>query len=199
MSIAVIAGLGNPGTEYVGTRHNIGFVIVDALAASLAGTWKQEKKFHAETAKVSLAGQPVTLLKPTTYVNDSGRSLGAWLRFYRQPVNGAVVVYDEINLELARLKLATQGSAGGHNGIASLLQEVGDGFIRYRIGIGGKGHPAMDLKDWVLGKFTPEEQALIDTQLPSYLDGLHLLSRLGPEATMNQLNTRTPPPSESTP
>lgn len=190
MSIAVIAGLGNPGKEYDGTRHNIGFAVVDALAAKLGVSWKLEKKFHAETAKVSLAGQPIVLMKPQTYVNESGRALGAWLRFHRKPTAAAAVVYDEINLELARLKLSVSGSAGGHNGIGSLLLEAGDGFVRYRIGVGGKSHPAMDLKDWVLGKFTAEEQAAIDARMPDYLNGLDLLVKLGPQAAMNQLNSK---------
>lgn len=190
MSIAVIVGLGNPGPEYVGTRHNIGFAVVDALAAQLGASWKLDKKFHAETVKVSLTGQPVVLMKPQTYVNDSGRAVGAWLRFHRKPTAAATVIYDEINLDLGRLKLSISGSAGGHNGISSLLSEAGEGFVRYRIGIGSKGHPEMDLKDWVLGKFTAEEKGVIETQMPNYLSGLNLLHKQGIETAMNQLNTR---------
>ncbi|MBC2592830.1 aminoacyl-tRNA hydrolase [Ruficoccus amylovorans] len=191
MSIAVIVGLGNPGPEYSGTRHNIGFAVVDALATEQGAAWKNEKRFQAETAKVSLAGQSVVLMKPLTYVNDSGRALGAWLRFHRQPASAAIVAYDEINLELGRLKLSLNGSAGGHNGISSLLRDAGAGFLRYRIGIGGKSHPAMDLKDWVLGRFTEAENALITARMPDYLKGLHLLLSRGVETAMNQLNTRS--------
>jgi len=136
MSIAVIAGLGNPGAEYVGTRHNVGFDVIDALAAECGVSWKLEKKFSAETARITLAGQSVVLMKPQTYVNDSGRALGAWLRFFRKPASQAAVVYDEINLDLGRLKLSTRGSAGGHNGIASLLSEAGDGFVVTSSGAG---------------------------------------------------------------
>ncbi len=191
MSIAVIAGLGNPGTEYCGTRHNVGFAVVDALATEQGAAWKTEKKFQAETAKVTLSGQPVVLMKPLTYVNESGRALGAWLRFHRQSATAAAVVYDEINLDLGRLKLSVNGSAGGHNGIASLLRDAGAGFVRYRIGIGGKSHPAMDLKDWVLGKFTETEKAVLTARMPDYLNGLHVLLQRGVEAAMNQLNTRS--------
>ena len=190
MSIAVIAGLGNPGAEYVGTRHNVGFDVIDALAAECGVSWKLEKKFSAETARITLAGQSVVLMKPQTYVNDSGRALGAWLRFFRKPASQAAVVYDEINLDLGRLKLSTRGSAGGHNGIASLLSEAGDGFVRYRIGIGGKIHPEMDLKDWVLGRFTESERATVTSRMPDYLSGLRLLVRVGAEAAMNQLNSQ---------
>ncbi len=192
MSIAVIVGLGNPGAEYGGTRHNIGFDVLDALAADCGVSWKLEKKFQAETAKVSLGGQTIVLMKPQTYVNDSGRALGAWLRFFRKPTSQAAVVYDEINLDLGRLKLSTRGSAGGHNGIASLLSDAGDGFIRYRIGISGKAHPEMDLKDWVLGKFTESERTVINARMPDYLSGLRLLARVGAEAAMNQLNSQKP-------
>lgn len=191
MSIAVIAGLGNPGTEYNGTRHNIGFAVVDALAAEQGAAWKKEKKFQAETAKVSLAGEPVVLMKPLTYVNESGRALGAWLRFHRLTPAAAAVIYDEINLDLGRLKLSVNGSAGGHNGIASLLRDAGAGFLRYRIGIGSKTHPAMDLKDWVLGRFTEAENAVLTTRMPDYTKGLHLLLSRGVDAAMNQLNTRS--------
>ncbi|QYY35256.1 aminoacyl-tRNA hydrolase [Ruficoccus sp. ZRK36] len=191
MSIAVIAGLGNPGTEYNGTRHNIGFAVVDALATEQGAVWKKEKKFQAETAKVSLAGEPVVLMKPLTYVNESGRALGAWLRFHRLTPSAAAVIYDEINLDLGRLKLSVNGSAGGHNGIASLLRDAGAGFLRYRIGIGSKTHPAMDLKDWVLGRFTEAENAVLTTRMPDYTKGLHLLLSRGVDAAMNQLNTRS--------
>jgi PTH1 family peptidyl-tRNA hydrolase len=195
MSIAVIAGLGNPGTEYRGTRHNIGFAVVEALATEQGAVWKSEKKFQSETAKVRLAGQPVVLMKPLTYVNESGRALGAWLRFHRLGAEAAAVVYDEINLDLGRLKLSVNGSAGGHNGIASLLREPGAGFVRYRIGVGGKSHPAMDLKDWVLGKFTEAENAVLTARMPVYLQGLHLLLSQGVETAMNQLNTRHSEPA----
>lgn len=191
MTVSVIAGLGNPGSEYRGTRHNIGFEVVDALAASQSALWKEEKRYDGEFAKVILGGQTVTLLKPHTFMNDSGRSLGALLRFLKLPASSLCVVYDDITLEPGRLKLSIEGGAGGHNGITSALRHLGQGFIRYRIGIGGKAYPQMKLSDWVLGKQTVEEKAIFSARMPVYLDGLHCLVSEGIERAMNQFNTRT--------
>lgn len=191
MAVSVIAGLGNPGSEYRATRHNIGFEVVDALAASEAALWKEEKRFDGEVAKVMLGGRAITLLKPHTFMNDSGRSLGAFLRFLKLPTTDLCVVYDDITLEPGRLKLSLDGGAGGHNGITSVLQHIGQGFIRYRIGIGPKAHPQMKLSDWVLGKQTTEEKAIFSARMPVYLEGLHYLASEGIERAMNQFNTRT--------
>lgn len=191
MAVSVIAGLGNPGSQYRYTRHNIGFEVVEALAASQGALWKEEKRFLCQLARVSLAGQAVTLVKPQTFMNDSGRSLGLLMRFLKLPVSDLCVVYDDITLETGRLKLSLNGSAGGHNGISSILEHLGSGFVRYRIGIGSKGHPEMKLSDWVLGKQTTEEKAVHSARLPDYLAGLESLVSEGIERAMNQFNTRT--------
>lgn len=190
MPISFIAGLGNPGTSYRGSRHNMGFVVLDALAEALGGTWKEERQFKALVSKVTLAGQSVWLVKPQTFMNQSGKTLAALARFYKVLPEAFAVVYDDITLALGRLKLTVQGGAGGHNGVASVLQELGTGFTRFRIGIGDKSHPDMDLADYVLGHFTSDEQAALMPRIPEFVRGLTLLVDKGAEDAMNLLNTK---------
>lgn len=191
MSVSVIAGLGNPGLQYRGTRHNIGFEVVDVLAGVQGALWKEEKRFQCLLTRVQIAGAQVTLVKPQTFMNESGRSLGLLMRFLKLPVSELCVVYDDITLEVGRLKLSVSGSAGGHNGITSVLEHLGTGFIRYRIGIGGKAHPEMKLSDWVLGRYTTEEKTVLSARMPEYIKGLEYLLSEGAERAMNQFNQRT--------
>jgi PTH1 family peptidyl-tRNA hydrolase len=124
-------------------------------------------------------------------MNESGRALRRFADFYKVPADGIIVIYDDLTIELGRIKISLRGSAGGHNGVASLLEHLAAGFIRYRIGIGPKHPPEMDLKDFVLGKFIPDEQTIFDQHLSTYVDGLDLLLKQGPDQAMNQLNRRT--------
>jgi len=194
MSILLVAGLGNPGREYAKTRHNAGFAVVDAWAARHDLAWKRSLRFRAKLTRWEpTPGTTCLLAKPTTFMNESGRAIRALAGFHRVPPGGIIVVHDDLAIELGRVKVSVRGSAGGHNGVASLLEHVGDGFTRYRIGVGPK-HPAhMDLKDFVLGKLTPDEQAIFDHHLATYVDGLDLLITQGPAQAMNQLNRRTDP------
>ncbi len=192
MSILLVAGLGNPGRDYAKTRHNAGFAVIDAWAAQHALVWKRSLRFQARVARwAPAAGTTCLLAKPTTFMNESGRALRALADFHKVPPAGVIVIHDDLAIELGRLKISVRGSAGGHNGVASLLEHLGGGFIRYRIGIGPKHPPEMDLKDFVLGKFTPDEQAIFDHHLTTYVDGLGLLIERGPAEAMNQLNRRT--------
>ena len=127
-----------------------------------------------------------------TFMNDSGRAVRMLADFYKVPPDGVAVVYDDLTIDLGLVKVSVTGSAGGHNGVASLLEHLGDGFVRYRLGIGPKDPPQMDLKDFVLGKFTPDQQTSVTRHLPHYLSGLDLLLSRGTEAAMNQLNRRDP-------
>ncbi len=188
MSIAAIAGLGNPGAEYARTRHNLGFWLLDALAHNAGAVWKSETRFHAQVARIELAGRPIWLVKPLTFMNDSGTALGAFLRFHKLEPASLAVVHDDITLPLGRLKVAVRGSDGGHNGIASILAHVGDGFTRVKLGIGGKAHPEMNLADHVLSRLTDAEEAALAARQPDFLKGLQLLAAEGPAAAMNQLN-----------
>lgn len=191
MSITVIAGLGNTGSKYRNTRHNIGFDVVDTLASKLGATWKLESKFEAETAIVTHNGRKLLLVKPQTFVNASGRALGAILRYRSLQASDLMVIYDDITLDVGRAKLNQSGGAGGHNGIADLLQQIGDGFHRYRIGIGAKPHKEMDLADYVLGKFSADDQKLLANRMPTYFDHLRLVIDKGSEHAMNFINQRT--------
>ena len=191
MSVTLIAGLGNPGREYAGTRHNLGFTLVEALAAAEGLKWKKESRFEAETARWDArSGATRLLVKPQTYMNDSGRALRALLDFHKAPVDALVVAYDDLTIETGRVKVSVSGSAGGHNGVASLLEHLGNGFIRYRLGIGGPRPAEMDIKDYVLGKFSNEQTTLIAQQLTTFVDGLRLLLNRGPAEAMNTLNRR---------
>jgi PTH1 family peptidyl-tRNA hydrolase len=191
MSIFIVAGLGNPGREYVKTRHNAGFVVVDALAARHGLAWRTQSRFEAKVGRWDRAdGRTGVLAKPQTFMNDSGRALRALADFYKVPQSEIIAVYDDLTIELGRVKVSVRGSAGGHNGVANLLEQVGGGFLRYRIGIGPKHPPEMDLKDFVLGRFTTEEQTVFDQRLTTYVDGLDLLIERGLDVAMNNLNRR---------
>jgi PTH1 family peptidyl-tRNA hydrolase len=191
MSVTLIAGLGNPGREYAGTRHNLGFTVVEALAAAEGLKWKSDSRFEAETARWDVRpGVTRLLVKPQTFMNDSGRALRALLDFHKAPVDALVVAYDDLTIETGRVKVSVSGSAGGHHGVASLLEQLGSGFIRYRLGIAGPRPAEMDIKDYVLGKFSPEQTTLIDQQLATFVDGLRLLLNRGYAEAMNTLNRR---------
>jgi PTH1 family peptidyl-tRNA hydrolase len=192
MSVSLLAGLGNPGAKYAGTRHNLGFAVVEALAAAEGLSWKHEPRFEAEIARWNAhPGGTRWLVKPQTFMNESGRALRRLLDFHKLPASALAVAHDELNVDLGRVKVSVSGSAGGHNGIASILEHVGDGFVRYRLGIGGcERPPGMDLADHVLGRFTPSEQLTIENNLPLLVEGARLLFTGSPATAMNRLNRR---------
>jgi len=193
MSIALVAGLGNPGREYAQTRHNLGWIVVEALARKHGLAWRPEPAFDAAVARWDPApGQTCWLAKPLTFMNESGRAVGALARFHRLPAAAIAAVYDDCGLDCGRLKITVTGSPGGHNGVASLIEHLGDGFVRYRIGVGPKHPSEMDLKDYVLGKFSPEQLVIIEQKLDHYLQGLELLLARGVDQAMNQLNRKDP-------
>lgn len=191
MSILLVAGLGNPGRDYEKTRHNAGFVVVDALARKLGLAWQKQRSFRAETARWELSPQRgILLAKPLTFMNESGVALQSIAGFFKIPATDIVAIYDDLNIDLGHVKVSVKGSAGGHNGVASLIERLGGEFIRYRIGIGPKQPQQMDIKDFVLGKFTTEQQTIIDQQLDNYLTGLRTLLEQGADRAMNLLNRR---------
>ncbi len=188
--IGIIAGLGNPGSEYRNTRHNLGFRVIDFLAESEGVKWKNESGFEAELAKVSLCGRPILLVKPLTFMNESGRSLNLLCRYYKMQPEALAVVCDEVQLSLGDTKITIKGGAGGHNGIESVIERLGEGFVRYRLGIGPKSNPEISLKNFVLGKFRPEEEEILNKKMAEYLIGLKLLVDSGPILAMNQINQK---------
>jgi PTH1 family peptidyl-tRNA hydrolase len=152
----LVAGLGNPGGQYAGTRHNVGWLVVDELARRHGGSFRS--KFSGQVADVRVDGRRVALLKPETYMNESGRSIGAAVRFYKTPAPALLVVHDDVDLDEGRLQARTGGGLAGHNGLRSIAQLLGtQEFSRLRIGVGrpGRGDPR-SVADFVLSPFAPE-------------------------------------------
>ncbi|MGE5093954.1 MAG: aminoacyl-tRNA hydrolase [Betaproteobacteria bacterium] len=173
--IKLIVGLGNPGREYERTRHNAGFWWVDAIAGRHRGTWRKEAKFFGWTARVSEGGRDFSLLKPSTYMNESGRCVGAFMRFFRIEPSQLLVVHDELDLPPGTVKLKKGGGTGGHNGLADIVEVLGTkDFWRLRIGIGHPGDKNI-VADYVLHEARREEQALID---PAFERSLDVLPRI---------------------
>lgn len=186
----ILAGLGNPGSKYEGTRHNIGYWILDALATEQGQTWKEEKRFQAQITTARLKGHGCLLVKPTTYMNNSGQSLGAVARYYKCPVERFVVIYDEYQLPTGEIRLALRGGDGGHNGIKSIKAHLGDGFTRFRVGIAPRHPRGQTMADYVLDPFSKEEQEIVNNQRTTYLEGLGLIVDTGPQLAMNHLNQK---------
>jgi len=155
----LIIGLGNPGPEYDGTRHNIGFAALDAFVeANDFDPWVNKKDLKCEMATARLGETHVIAIKPTTFMNLSGEAAQAVAHFYKIPVERIVAVYDEIDIEFGQIRLRKGGSSAGHNGVKSLIQHLGEDFGRIRIGIGPKTPEQMDSADFVLAKFSSEQQ-----------------------------------------
>src|ERR1700677_175443 len=191
MSISLVAGLGNPGREYESSRHNLGWVAIDAYASKHGLSWKNAPDFDSVVARKDLGpGRTLWLVKPLTFMNESGRAVAALARFHRIAPEYVAAVYDDITIDLGLLKVSVTGSDAGHNGVASLLEHLGTGFSRLRLGIGPRQPPEMDLKDFVLARFTNEQLAIIQKKTETYVQGLELLLASGPDRAMNQLNRR---------
>lgn len=194
--IRLICGLGNPGREYERTRHNAGFWWVDAIAAAKRVEWRKESKFTGHVAKVDEGGEEFWLLKPATYMNESGRSVAAMMRFYRIEPGALLVVHDELDLPPGAVKLKKGGGTGGHNGLTDIGEVLGSkDFWRLRIGIGHPGHRDL-VSDYVLGKPLRGEQEAID---PPFDRSLELLPRLASGKildAMTWLHTTPKPPKE---
>ena len=188
----LIVGLGNPGREYEKTRHNCGFRAVDLLADKL-GCKIDRLKFQGLYAQVSYNGKKVFLLKPQTYMNLSGRSVLQLSAYFNIPPQRIIVMFDDISLVPGRLRIRADGSAGGHNGIKSIIQEVGSqAFPRIKIGVGAKPHPEYDLADWVLSTFTANEEKALAVSLANAADAaLAIIDHGVPEAA-NRFNGSHP-------
>ena len=183
----IIAGLGNPDKKYEGTRHNAGFEAVDKLADKL-GVKISEKKFKGLCQTVSLNGDKYLLLKPLTYMNNSGESIRAAADFYKIAPENIIILYDDINFECGRMRIRGSGSAGGHNGMKSIIQHLGtQDFARVRVGIGNKP-PKMDLADYVLGHFSRDEEKVIQDAAKEAALAVTVMIESGVDAAMNRFN-----------
>lgn len=158
--MVLIVGLGNSGKEYDGTRHNIGFAAVEAFArANDFAPWVNKKDLKCEMATGRLGDTQVIIIKPTTFMNLSGEAVGAVAHFYKIPLERILAVYDEIDVDFGQVRLRTGGGSAGHNGVKSLIQHLGEGFGRVRVGIGPKQPEQMDSADFVLAKFSKDQEA----------------------------------------
>lgn len=185
----LIVGLGNPGAKYENTRHNIGFIVLDELSRSWQIPLFDTKKFHGLFGEGTIAGQKVRLLKPLTYMNNSGQAIRAVVDWYKLDPEAVLVVYDDMDLAVGRLRIRLSGSAGGQNGMKSAIAHLGtQKFPRLRIGIGSK---SVDAVSHVLGSFAPTEKPVITEVTRLATDAIALSLREGVEKAMNLYNNRT--------
>jgi peptidyl-tRNA hydrolase, PTH1 family len=187
-SVHLIVGLGNPGAEYAKTRHNAGFLLVERLAAKWKTDWTIERKFEARIAKSERSGMRVMLCQPQTFMNLSGETVRALINFYQLPLKQALVVVDDADLPLGEIRLRGSGSSGGHHGLESIEQHVASReFARLRIGIGRKDG-AREITNFVLGRFDPDENAVLEKVLVRASDQVECWLDNGIEKAMNQFN-----------
>lgn len=162
----IVAGLGNPGKEYENTRHNIGWLALDRLADDL-GVTVNRLRFHGMCGQATVNGKKILLVKPQTYMNNSGDCLAEVCRYYNVSPEKLIVLCDDISLPVARLRIRPKGSAGGHNGLKSIIARLNsDAFLRIKIGVSDRSDARVDLADWVLGNFSSEERKKLDARLP---------------------------------
>lgn len=184
----ILVCLGNPGDKYENTRHNVGFLTADALGERLNKPI-QRLKFKALTNVVEYGGCRVLLMKPTTYMNLSGEAVREACQFYKIPPERVLVVSDDVSLPVGKLRLRRSGTAGGHNGLRSIIGQLhSDQFPRLKIGVGQKPHPDYDMADWVLGKFSKEDRKTIDAAIERALDAIECVFSQGMDKAMSQYN-----------
>ena len=191
--LQLLVGLGNPGDKYAGTRHNVGFMALERLAAQSGSSFKQQSKLHGLLAEVGSGPKRLRLLMPQTFMNDSGRSIRAALDWFGLEPAQMLVLVDDMDLPLGRLRLRSSGGAGGHNGLRSTIAHLGgQDFPRLRIGIGAPALNPVERKQrtvgHVLGRFAAVEQLALDEVLEEVLQGIDLIQRLGLERAGNRLN-----------
>ncbi|MCD8225263.1 MAG: aminoacyl-tRNA hydrolase [Clostridiales bacterium] len=186
----IIAGLGNPTKEYNHTRHNVGFCVIDVLADRY-GIDVSEKKHKALCGRGVIEGQKVLLMKPQTFMNLSGESVRAAVDYYKADAAAdVIVIFDDVSLEPGQLRVRRQGSAGGHNGVKSIIAQLGtQDFARVKVGIGAKP-PRMDLADYVLGHFSQGEQTQMDDAFDEAAKAVVMMITDGTDAAMNQFNRK---------
>lgn len=184
----LIVGLGNPGPSYEMTRHNIGFRVVDAVAKA-AGVPVNRAKFQALTGVCTIADMRALLVKPQTFMNNSGAAVREAAAYYKLPPERVLVIFDDIDLDVGRLRIRRNGSAGGHNGVKSIVSCLGSqNFPRIKIGVGAKPHPDYDLANWVLSRFSERERKLIDPAVERAAEAVRAILCEGLERASSQFN-----------
>ena len=184
----LIVGLGNPGEKYENTRHNVGFQVIDELAER-QGKPVQRLKFKALTGLLTIGGEKALVMKPVTYMNLSGEAVRPAADFYKLPPERILVISDDVALAAGRLRIRAKGSAGGHNGLKSIIQHLGtDQFPRLKLGVGGKPHPDYNMADWVLGQLQGEDKKAIDEAVKRAADAVECILTQGLERGMGKFN-----------
>ncbi len=185
----LIVGLGNPGTQYENTRHNAGFAALDA-AAQAWGVRVARARFSALTGAGVLGESKVLLMKPQTFMNNSGEAIGEAAGFYKIPPENIIVISDDISLDVGKIRIRRKGSAGGHNGLKSIISHLGsENFARIKIGVGKKPSADYDLVDWVLGRFPKEQERELKVALENAVQAIPLLVSGETDKAMNLFNS----------
>lgn len=184
----LIVGLGNPGKQYERSRHNVGFMMIDRLADSLFSEIRRSR-FSALCAEADIDGRSCILMKPQTFMNNSGEAVSAAAKYYDIPPENIIVLCDDISLEPGIIRIRPSGSAGGHNGLKSIIAMLGsDKFMRIKIGVGAKPSPDYPLPDWVLGSPSHDDQKLIDSRSEDIIDAVRLLVKGELNEAQNRYN-----------
>ncbi|MDO5125445.1 MAG: aminoacyl-tRNA hydrolase [Ruminococcus sp.] len=184
----IIVGLGNPGIQYENSRHNAGFMAVSAMEKKYGFSVKTHK-FKALVGEAVIGGRRCLVMKPETYMNNSGEAIALAMKFYKIPLENVLVLFDDISLEPSQMRIRRKGSAGGHNGLKSIIALCdGEDFPRIKIGVGKKPHPDYNLADWVLGKFSDEDQRKIDKVCLEACEATELIVSGKISEAMNKFN-----------
>ena len=182
----IIVGLGNPGAQYENTPHSVGFEAVDRIAGEIGVTWEVKKAFNALLAKGTFAGQPVMLVKPQTYMNLSGESVAPIVKYHNATAADLLVIQDDIDLPVGRMRVRKNGSCGGHNGIRNIIERLGTpGFTRLKLGV---GKDKSNVIGHVLGKFDPQTRRTMDLVVAEAVKAAEAILRDGPDRAMNAFN-----------
>lgn len=185
----IVVGLGNPDTKYLNTRHNAGFMAIDMISKEY-NVQVNRIKFKSLCGNAIIGDKNCLLMKPTTYMNNSGQAVQEAMNFYKVPIENVIVIYDDISLEPSKLRTRRKGSDGGHNGIKSIIYLTGaDTFPRIKLGVGKKPHPDYNLADWVLSNFNPNELELMKTSCSNAVRCVELIVQNKIDEAMNKYNS----------
>ena len=182
----LVVGLGNPGLQYEKTRHNVGFMSADLLMKKAGGEFTKHK-MDAHFGECEIGKKRILVMKPQTFMNNSGTAVSAVSKFYKIPIDQIIIISDDISLDVGKIRIRRKGSHGGHNGLKDIFQLLGtDSIMRVKIGVGAKPHPDYDLADWVLGKFPKEDEENLSTALDNSVKAIEEIIKRGIDSAMNK-------------
>ena len=185
----LVVGLGNPGRKYEGTPHNVGFTAVEGLAQQCECRFKRSLRFRAHTARTTIGSEAVLLVKPQTFMNLSGEAVGTLLRYHKATPSDLIVLLDDVDLEVGRIRIRPQGGSGGHKGLTSIIQHVGTGdFVRIRMGV-GRGRGTADVVSHVLSPFASAERDRVGSMTERAADAVREILESGVNSAMNRFNS----------